>query len=222
MKKFPIGRIIATVIGVLILAFGINMLVTSHRSRQGFEEWKVARPIDIEVDFSKPGTFSGPLHQTCQISHDELLGIEVPKETLSDLTETELLEGLEFDCLITDEQGKAVIERNFKSNPDWETQRIDQMIPLLSILSFPNGDYTLTVHIKEGAPKLASIPQRLVARYMLCGMELMVAQISLIIGVVALVIATVLLLVVLVVTLQKRGIDSMPPTNNNETNDNPD
>jgi hypothetical protein len=66
------------------------------------------------------------------------------------------------------------------------------------------GDYEMRLTIDRGAPQLAGVPQVLVARYEICGMEYMLAQFIWLIGAAGCSLAGILIFAIVVVTIVKR------------------
>lgn len=60
----------------------------------------------------------------------------------------------------------------------WEDQDLDGAIPIFNIAPFRKGHYVASVTVIEGAPALARHEQILEARYLLCGLEALPAEIA--------------------------------------------
>ena len=199
-----IGRTISSVIASLLLVAGVYFLIWAHHQRQEFQRWTTAKPIDMAVDVSHPGHFSGEFRQTCQTSHGEAVCLEMPSNLLASASASNVLASLQFDCTIADAQGTQVVKSSFDGDRLDGDRLIDGAIPVVFIAPFKKGIYTLTLTVSKGAPALAGVHQRLVARYELCGLEMMPASMATVMGVAAIVIAGIILLVVLVITKLKR------------------
>ena len=75
MKKPPIGRTIATIIAALLIGAGVFLFVEASLINQDFEQKSKERPIDIAVDLSEPGEFSGEFRQTWRACHSQTINI---------------------------------------------------------------------------------------------------------------------------------------------------
>lgn len=177
-KKYTVIRIIAILIAVPFFVFGVIFFVESQELFAKFNDWREARPVDIEVDFSKPGAYSSNFEQTCSISHGELFGLEVPKSILSNTGSDSLLKGLDANFIITDSDGNTIVSLMF---PDPNTYKkefyFDNFVPLNQERPFRNGTYRISICVSKGSPALSGIEQRFVARYLLCGLERLPAEI---------------------------------------------
>ncbi len=194
MAKRRTGRIVAFIAAGVLLIGGVVFLFGYYYYDRQFTEWQDARPIDIPVDLSKPGTFSGRFTQTCRVAHGEAIFLIVAASALGDTSPTELLKSLRFTCVISDPGGRPVVEQAFSSEA-WSGSRFEGGdIDIISFLPFPEGEYDLTLTVEQGAPALAGVEQRLQARYLLCGLERSPATVSLLLGAGALVIAGIILL----------------------------
>ena len=209
MNKRPLGRIIASVIAGLLAVAGIYFLVESHRIRHEFYQRIEEKLIDLEVDLSQPGEFSGEFQQTWSICHRQAINLHVPSNLASQVSPSKLLTSLEFKCRITDSNGDVVADDKSAGHPIWQDRLDDDEIPLLYFHPFDKGGtYTLTLTIIRGAPRLAGVPQRLVGRYQPCGIELLPAFFAIVIGIASLVVAAIIFLVVVIITKRKKNQSS--------------
>ena len=195
MAKRTRGIKVTFIIAVLLAAAGVYLVVMANVMRLEFLEWIDAKPVDFAVDVSQPGEFSAPFHQTCSISHGEVLCLAVPEEILAEGSPQALLSPLRFESVIRDEQGNVVVQAEFDGEVPWGGEHLfDGAIPLVRFRPFAKGDYILDFRITQGAPELAGVPARLMARYELCGMEMMPAFLALVGGVGAFLLAMIMLL----------------------------
>ncbi|HND56091.1 MAG TPA: hypothetical protein PLV92_26930, partial [Pirellulaceae bacterium] len=147
----------------------------SWRKYEDFDSWIEARPIDLAVDFSRPGTFRGPFRQTCQSAHGEGLYVHVDglkdDETIPELTD--------LDAVFTIRDGAGNVIAAGKLHGAHESiygLRAGRLVADLH--PFVTGDYEATVEVRRGAAWLAGKPQTLRGRYHLCGLERMGADIA--------------------------------------------
>jgi len=210
MAKLRTGRVVALSIAGVLLIVGVVFLFGYYHYDRQFTEWQDARPIDIPVDLSKPGTFSGRFTQTCRVAHGEGIFLIVAASALGNTSPTELLKSLRFTCVISDPGGRPVVEQKLSSEA-WSGSRLEGGdIDLISFLPFPEGEYDLTLTVEQGAPALAGVEQRLQARYLLCGLERFPATVSLLLGAGALVVAGLILLLLPKNKATQSGEDSEP------------
>jgi hypothetical protein len=176
------GRVIWVTLSVLLIAYGIKCLFDGQRLQRGFKEWQTATPVNGPIDLSEPGRFVLPFDQTCSSSHSETVTIRVPSETLRATIVTELFAGLNARLEIIDKAGSNLVESAHSEIIAGE-ERLDGAIPIFRISSFKKGSYQAIVTVVNGASSLNGIPQRLEARYLLCGLERLPATIAGIMGI---------------------------------------
>jgi hypothetical protein len=70
-QRISTRRIIGAIIAVGLLAGAVKFAIDYRRMDRQFYEWFDARPLNVAVDLSQPGTVTAPFHQTCQVSHGE-------------------------------------------------------------------------------------------------------------------------------------------------------
>jgi hypothetical protein len=202
--RLPKGRTLAYAVAVLLCGVGAFFLITAQRYRQDFCRWQTANPVDIAIDMSHPGEVVGAFKQTCHISHGEALCLMLPSNMVATTTWTNLLQDLRFVARIEDQNGKEKVREEFTGDLFWRDYLLDGTIPLLQFAPFEKGDYRLTLTVTEGVSALHGTPQRLVARYMLCGLEMMPAFISMVMGLACFAVAGVVALVTALVVKRRR------------------
>jgi len=174
-KRLPVARIVAAVVGLFFLGVAVYFCLECRRMHRQFQEWVAAEPISIPVDLSKPGTYSGPLVQTCAVSHGEGFYLEIDSD-LEPAEIDELLAGLEANIVVTDGQGNEVLSEALPGDR-FERFETNRRIMLAMVRPFPEGQYDLTLDVTTGVESLAGVEQTLVAQYHLCGIELYPAMI---------------------------------------------
>jgi hypothetical protein len=195
-KKHPVLKIIALVIAIALFLLGAKFFVESQNGYAQFRAWVVARPVNIEVDFSRVGTYSSTFEQTCSVSDSEIFGLEVVKSAS--------LEGLEAHCIITDTNSNEAISLSL---PDPNTYRkgihFDNLVTLAGVRPFKNGTYQISISVSKGAPALSGIGQRFVARYWLCGMEQLPAALSRLASIICFIIGGIIMLTMFLIAVIK-------------------
>ena len=194
MAKLRTRRVVTLSVAAVLLTVGVVFLLGYYHYDRQFAEWQDARPIDIPVDLSKPGTFSGRFIQTCRAAHGEAISLVVAPSATGGTSPADLIRPLRLRCVISDLRGLPVVEQEFRGEA-WSASRFGGGdTDMISFSPFPEGEYNLTLTIAEGAPALAGMDQRLQARYLLCGLERFPATVSLLLGAGALVVAGIILL----------------------------
>jgi hypothetical protein len=125
-------------------------------------QWGKERFLDIEVDVSQPGEFSGKFIPKCPIAFSYVLLLELPP-SLFDHSETEaLLEGLEARLSITDSHGSEL--PNLKDRPV-KHKTHGNPIMLECLPNLPEEIHTLKLTISKGAEALSGTKQHLFLEY---------------------------------------------------------
>jgi len=173
-KRHTVFKIIVLATGGAFLIFGAYLFWGSIKIFSRFDEWAKARPVDMEVDFSKTGKYESRFEQTCSSSHGEIIGLQVPESAISNSNMKILLKGLDADCVITESNGVEIVSVDLPAEGvEWGEPCFGNLISLEKIHPFRKGTYKISVSVLEAAPSLTGIEQRLVARYELCGLERM-------------------------------------------------
>jgi hypothetical protein len=210
-KRYPVLKIIFTVIAVALFLFGAMFFIESQKGYAQFRAWLEARPVSIKVDFSKPGTYTSNFEQTCSVSHGEIFGLELPKSALDNKEINYLLEGLNANCVITDANGNEFISLAL---PDPNTYRksvyFDNLVTLNQEHPFENGTYHISISVSKGAPALSGIEQKFVARYLLCGIERLPADISRLASIVCFIVGGVTVLTMFLMAVRKARKNRQP------------
>jgi hypothetical protein len=218
----PWGRIVAGAIGAAILFVAVAALVSSHEQRRDADAALIAEPVHLKVDISKPGQFSGEFRQTFRAACTGYLQIVPESLPSSEKEALSLLKGLRGHFSIVSHDGAVAYERGFGSAGFVAIPvEKDRWVPALERgrFSFDKGVYEIRGVVDHGAPALAGVPHSLVARYGLCGLEYVPAQILSLIGIIGCVIAGLILLPVALITISDRFLsekseagENAPPT----------
>jgi len=176
----------------LALAFGsCYFVVQAIHYQQRVDEWKQATPAEFKIDLSIAGDHSGPLDQTTQRPCKEIIGVRV--ESSQPVTR-ELLNGLVGTISIVSDQQEVIgtYPLHFGNYHEW-LRLPEKTLELHYSHPWSTGHYTLCVHVEKPAPALNDVPQTLIVRYELCGIEgmpvLVLSVLAGICGVPALIIA---------------------------------
>ncbi len=177
-NKWTVAMTFAT---VFFLGSGVKFLFESKRLSEQFAFWENAKPMNIPVDFSKPGQFDADFKQTCSTSHGEVVALRLPPEVLKSTNVTQLLAGLEAKLEIQPANGTNQIDLA-TAELFWQNETLEGTLPLFSISPFQKGNYKAHISVTKGATALAGIPQSLEGRYLLCGLEALPAALTKIVG----------------------------------------
>jgi hypothetical protein len=207
MNKIPIFRSIALIIALILIGFGIKCLFDGYHISNNFDNWRKIKPMNISIDFSKKIEFSGKFKQTCAISHGESIYLELPNGQYN----PEKLNALKFNFIITDDKNREVVKKEFNGGLAWNNGVIDKPIILIAVPTFSEGVYNFKLNVMTPVPELANVPQRLFAKYYLCGLELLLAKFIKGLGIFSLIIAIILILVVIKITKKKRKANEVTP-----------
>jgi hypothetical protein len=186
------GRKIAYGTALLLLAFGIFFCVASLKLRHDFHEWEKARPVDMKIDLSETGEFSAPFLQTCTAAHSEMLCLALSPNGESSHNESNLLSEVRFTCRILNSNGSERLRQEFTGETLWQNNLFDGAIPLISLPLFEKGTYTVIITVTQPAIAFRGVLQRINARYMLCGLEMLPAHLSMILGFIAMILAALI------------------------------
>jgi len=203
------GRKVAYGVAILFFAAGIFLLITAHKYRCNFHQWREARPVDLTVDLSAPGEFKGTFQQTCHISHGEEICLILPPDRSPTIPLTTLFSEVRFICRIIDGDGNEKLSQEFTGELVYGDSRIcddrfpGAAIPLLKFHPFEDGAYQMLVSVKNGTPALHDVPQRIIGRYLLCGLEMMPAFLSMIAGIASMLVAAVVAVTTALVSRRK-------------------
>ncbi len=210
-SKYPWIRIIFGVIDAVFfcaaLYLAIHSFVIYREATRISESARIAEPIRLDVDFSKPGEYSGSFHHTCGFACARMLRIETDTAFASVEKARGAMDGIAGTVQITDDSGTSVYERQFTSKdfppfPDYGAN--NGFFPSLRIDWFKTGTYNFRLTVTEGAPALAGVGQALVARYILCSVEFMLPALLGLGSLLCFVIASIVLLAIIIVTRRER------------------
>jgi hypothetical protein len=206
-QRRPWGRIVAGVIATVILSFAGWCLYSAFDWQNRADAARVAEPIRLKADLSKPGLYKGPFHHTFTAACSNHLMIATEPLSASREEAEAAADGLRASWAIAGPQGEVVS----KGILDARVLRGLQLehglwCPAVEFGHFPAGDYELTLTVSQGSPKLSSVPHAVVACYNLCGVEYVPVQVLRLIAVVGGVIGGILVLAIVIVTLERRSL----------------
>jgi flagellar basal body-associated protein FliL len=203
--KFPIFQILFLFLGVVLLGGGLFYFICGISSSKQVEKWRTFEPVRIEVDLSKPGTYTGNFHQTYQGSHNEILYIETPDLKVEAEDPNVMLCGLKGKISILDTAQKEVESLDLaKMEIVYLPTETESVAFGWEFWPFPVGEYTIDIHIEEGCSLFQGQKQFLVARYSFCGLEYSVVYISIIFGLILLLIGSLFIFFVLLFRRKKK------------------
>jgi hypothetical protein len=159
-----IVRVVVLAIGGLVTTLAVAYFLFLCVMVGKLRGWVNARPLDIVVDVSRIGEFSGQFTPKCPIAFCYQLLLVLPP-ALADRPESEdLLAGMEAHLSVVDSRGSAL--RELEERPVQPAQRRPgRPIALERIFRLPSGTYTLRLTISKGAKPLSGTQQRLMLKY---------------------------------------------------------
>ena len=175
MTKQPIatGRLVWV---LLSLAFAVAATKSWFEAkRMSREHWQTAnaRPVNIAVNFSKPGEIKAQYRQAHVHSQGEILELQLSPKLESDANPKAILAELAGEIVIASLDGKPVPSTQFNHETigGWCNQE-GVLLMLVALAPFPVGEYEMTIRVDTGAEYLADTEQRLVVRYAACECEM--------------------------------------------------
>lgn len=174
MPRVAIGRCTFLVLGLLGIGASIWCALEASAWSADFQQWLVARPLDVLVDFSEPGETTAAFQQTCSVAHAQVLYLEIDLDAREPTDTEHRFEGLSGNVTITDSHGVVVASDDF----DGDTAHFSEgRFRLSRITPFARGDHVATIRVESGAAGLGGTAQRLHAEYELCGLELLPSKV---------------------------------------------
>ncbi len=193
----------------VFLAGSIYFFV-EHRIRRGdFHSWQTAEPIRLSVDLSKTNTYSAGFTQTCSNAHSQVLRLETGKTFTNEEDAVACVAGLKGRLRIEGHGREGLSNTDFSDVSFVASSGMDPQDhawrPAVRFYPFRKGIYTLHLEIESDAPALRDVPQQLVARYELCGLEEMPAMVCAGLALACLVLLAMTLAVLRWVTRRQRA-----------------
>ena len=163
--KFPLGRAIAVCAAVFLLGVaGSGFLLLDLVNRA--YSWHRARfncPAAVSVDFSTPGIYAASFEYALPMGHP-ILGLDIPRKTLSQMRPDVLLSGLEGTYAIVDADGTEIFGGPLIEDPN--NIKVTCFGTIMELRQFGSwyGEvkWRITATVTKGAARLEGIPQRLV------------------------------------------------------------
>ena len=177
-----IVRVIVLAIGGLATALGLYCLIVSCALFLDLQRWSKARLLDIEVDVSQPGEFSGRFTPDCPFAFCYQLVLVLPPSLSDRLGSVDSLSGMEARISVTDSHGSDLPK--VKERP----VQVALMMPskTISLGGIPHPlskeTYTLKLTVSKGAEALSGTKQRLFLEYRI-GFQAIVWLVGLVVAV---------------------------------------
>jgi hypothetical protein len=202
-RKWSWGQIFWIALTFLFIWGTIFFSLESHRRLEDFHRWQTDKPIDMAVDFSKSSEYTGTFVQTCSRAHSEMAGLVLSASGTNTSSPSNLLAGLSATL--------ELFEQGTSNRPDSSVVNIggaqeeDGMLSLFSIdPRLKRGMYNTKIRVNSGAPALQGIQQRLQAKYFLCGLERLPADIARVAAIACLILGNVSVIVAIILTVRLR------------------
>lgn len=170
-RRLTPWRITGAVVTLLLVAVTAKLWLDGARWKRDFDRWIIETPLDIPVDLSHSGEYTAAFHQTCEVAHAQQLRLTVDPPTFD--PGDPALATLHAEFTVVDTSGKVILRSPVVIQP---AEPVIYEAPpgellLLREIMGPNGVHQVTLTVKTGVAALAGIPQRLIIRNELCGLE---------------------------------------------------
>jgi len=211
--RWPWGRIVVGIVVAVILLFSIPLFFTSADIRRRADKARTAELMRLKVDLSKPGVYSGTFNHDFEAAHGNYVQIVTNVPSASYEQAEAIVEGLVGHLAVTGFDQQGGYEQEFGPK-DYDCMRADdgRWAPVVRFHCSTAGNYRLKFTVGKGAPKLAGIPQALVVRYEICGLEYLVANLACLLGIAGCTVAGVIILLIVIVTMKKRHSSTRTPS----------
>jgi hypothetical protein len=213
-----VGRIVAGVVAVTLLVLAVRLFSEASKVYQWFRELGKAEPVNMEVDFSKPGRYLGLYRKKYYCPHGVWLHLKSDQGASSEeKTGLGKLEGLEGKISVIDSNGQVVMTQDFTDADFFEGSFSEEggACPTLRVdFTLKEGDFRLAVDVVEAAVGLKNTHQILKARYVMCGIDVLPAAIMRLTGVVAGGVGVTIIAVIVVRALKRRKKTSINEPSN--------
>jgi hypothetical protein len=200
-REQPWGRIVAGIVAVAAFSGAVACFVAGSRYQAKLDAAHMAEPIRLAVDLSKPGTFAGKLNHTFSDALDNCLAIVTESTQPSPESAQALAKGLSGRITLYGPQGDLVAKKSFGPELGCFSWNTGSWTPIIDLGHFAEGVYDLKVTVDSGAPRLAGVPQWLVGRYVLCGIEGIPVEIYRFLGIVGCLLSGSIGLAIAIVTV---------------------
>jgi len=168
LRKLLSRRRIAVCVAVFFLGVAGRIFLADRADNVYFwHEWRFDCLAALSVDFSAPGTYTASFrHWREMTGPDTLLGLDVPKKTLAEVSPGELVAGLEGTFSIRDEDGVRIFWGSLIEDPNKiSARKPPEWIKLRRFndtYAYDVANWQIDVIVTKGAPRLKGVPQRLV------------------------------------------------------------
>lgn len=177
MRRVPILRMLAAVIGIAAVFLGWQSLKQAQASFARFQTQSQVLPLDIAVDLSQPSTYHAQFKQTWQACHGQRLTLRFADDQVEPELTTQDLKSLLVTWEVSDSEGAVITEGRVLGTELQEDELENGRIDLAYMFPFELGDYAFTCEVLGAVPALAEVDQRLVSEYRPCGLERLPAEV---------------------------------------------
>jgi Ca2+/Na+ antiporter len=205
-RRISIGTTIILALAVIFVCAGVFFLIESYKYVRQVHQWDGDESIRLQVDLSKPGSYSGEFVKTCNTSLGEYLYVETRQEFASKDEALELVKGIKGTISVTDSSGESVVDYDF-TDTDFVEQRIvsECLAPGLRIRGvLSKGKYALNLTVVQPSPALSNVNHALVGRNLFCGCIFIPAAIGILAGIVCIGVSIILIIVVVILVVKRR------------------
>jgi hypothetical protein len=159
----------AAAVGLIFGSIGVYSLVGAYEFNRDFQRARQTKLIDAKIDLSKAGEVMFDFRPTYKFAHGILLLLHVQEASAETGRGPEMLKGLEGEAHVVRPDGGTDLSGVIG---EWEFHsRTPGVLEISRLNQFSRQDRQLALKITSGAPALAGIPQRIEAKYHICGCE---------------------------------------------------
>lgn len=178
MKTTPLCRILLLAVTLLLGVSAVRFWQKATRIRSYIDRWAAELPVDMQVDFSRPGTFTttGVFSCPAACGHGMHLYLLLPEEEKRDVTPRAVVEELALRCSIEDKSGREVC--SFAVPDDQVPAPYQGQILLGGTLYVGSKTNVLRLTVSRGASALKGTRQRVIGMYDVCGVETLAARVA--------------------------------------------
>lgn len=185
-SKYWVLKIIGLAISSILIVLSVVCFISSHFLARPINKIRQARPIYLEVDFSKPGIYSGPISHSRYADHAKL-GAILRLDHDSNLTFPEIFEDIQGTIETFDSGGNIITSKPLETDSPPSkvgTSNIKGQPAIWVLYPFKSDQTEIRITVTKPVEKLKSSKQIFSGNYLLNGIEYMAAGIAFMFGII--------------------------------------
>ena len=167
MKEIAIGRVIGTLIAIAGIGIAIWCADLTRVVTRQVHLGVYSRPMEAQLDLSRPGRATAPFHHACDLSHNILFYVELNIDDVERHSAQELFQGVSGRIVIKDPASGTIVGKTIFDERTIAVERGDGRLSFTYMPSFSVGDYVAEIYVDSGATGLAGKKQKVYAAYRL-------------------------------------------------------